>query len=605
MKLSRLEVVGFKTFARKLDVRLLGGITSIVGPNGCGKSNVVDAIRWVLGEQKPSQIRLERMEDVIFKGTPTRKQLGMAEVSLTIDNESGRLPLNMPEVTITRRLFRSGESEYLLNRKICRLADINELFMDTGMGTDSYSVFELGMINSILSDKTEDRRLIFEEAAGVTKYKARRRTAINRMLSIDDDLNRVGDIIAELDRRVESLKRQAQKASRYRSLRSEVKARTVSVAAHEIAKLRGKVETAEEELNAVLAQAENLRGRIAALNEEYDAASIEILGSERELGEIASRFNTLRNDITEREKELARLDSRIEYLQQSTVKLRESARQNSFSLDRIAEQHGRTSGEWDTVSARLGAVEQAAREMRVKYTDFETRVAERDSTYRSIENEYRRLEKEIASCRAMIVTVRVRREGGDARLGDIDRRVAELEPVIRNAGDELARLREERLRNTGREHELTNEISGAKSALAERIKEMEGVDSDLRKAGESHASLRAERDFLAEVIRTYAGYSEGVRNAVGAADLKGRVLTVLADCVSADDRYVHAVEAALADSLQSIVVDSPEAALDGARYLANDTRGRAVFLPVSGRDSGHPVPAFAGEGVIGPAGDFV
>ncbi|MFC1693695.1 AAA family ATPase, partial [Candidatus Latescibacterota bacterium] len=198
MKLSRLEIFGFKSFAKKLDLKMAGGITAIVGPNGCGKTNVVDAIRWVLGEQRPTQIRLEHMEDILFKGSSNRRPLGMSEVSLTIENNSGILPLRMPEITITRRLFRSGESDYLLNKKSCRLADINDMLMDTGIGVDSYSVFELSMINSILSDKTDDRRHTFEEAAGITKYKARRKSALNKLIGIEDDLNRVGDIITEL-----------------------------------------------------------------------------------------------------------------------------------------------------------------------------------------------------------------------------------------------------------------------------------------------------------------------------------------------------------------------------------------------------------------------
>ena len=224
MRLKRLEIFGFKSFAKKLDLKLVGGITAVVGPNGCGKTNVVDSIRWVLGEQRPTQIRLDRMEDVLFKGSDSRRQLGMAEVSLTLDNESRKLPLDMPEITITRRLFRTGESDYMINHKSCRLADINDLFMDTGMGTDSYSMFEQDMINSILSDKAEDRRHIFEEAAGVTKYKTRRKAAIGKLESIEVDLERVGDIITELERRVDSLKRQASKAERYRKLKTDIKA---------------------------------------------------------------------------------------------------------------------------------------------------------------------------------------------------------------------------------------------------------------------------------------------------------------------------------------------------------------------------------------------
>ena len=304
MKLARLEIYGFKSFAKKLDLKLTGGITAVVGPNGCGKTNVVDAIRWVLGEQKPTQIRLERMEDVLFKGSTTRHQLGMSEVSLTIENVSGILPVDMPELTVTRRLFRSGESDYMINRKSCRLADINDLLMDTGMGTDSYSVFELAMINAILSDKTDDRRHIFEEAAGVTKYKARRKSALNKLISIEDDLNRVGDIIAELERRVDSLKRQAAKAKRYRRLKGELKTRTIAIAAFELERHKKNLAGVAHELDSVQTSIEALRVKLSRLTAETETLSAGIVDVEKELEETADRFSASMSAITEIQREI-------------------------------------------------------------------------------------------------------------------------------------------------------------------------------------------------------------------------------------------------------------------------------------------------------------
>jgi len=262
MWLSRLEMFGFKSFAKKLDLKLLGGITAIVGPNGCGKSNVVDAIRWVLGEQRPTRIRLDNMSDVIFKGSNTRRPLGLAEVSLTIENQSGVLAVDVPEITITRRLYRSGESEYLINRKPCRLCDINELFMDTGMGSDSYSLFELSMINAILSDRAEERRHIFDEAAGITKYKARRKSAVNTLIGIESDLERLNDIITELGKRVDALKRQAAKAARYRSFKNEIKSKTLALAGFEITRQKEKLRRVDESLNAVKSESSAIRASL-------------------------------------------------------------------------------------------------------------------------------------------------------------------------------------------------------------------------------------------------------------------------------------------------------------------------------------------------------
>jgi len=215
MYLSKLEIIGFKSFANRVNLTFDSGISAIVGPNGCGKTNIVDAIRWVLGEQRYSALRSDKMEDVIFNGTKTRKALGMAEASLVIENTKGILPSEYTQVTVGRRVYRSGESEYLLNKVPCRLKDILDLFMDTGMGADAYSVIELKMIETILSDKTDERRRLFEEAAGVTKYKHRRKAAYRKLESVQDDLVRVNDIVTEVQKAVSTLERQAKRAGQF------------------------------------------------------------------------------------------------------------------------------------------------------------------------------------------------------------------------------------------------------------------------------------------------------------------------------------------------------------------------------------------------------
>ncbi|MFA6470707.1 MAG: chromosome segregation protein SMC [Candidatus Latescibacterota bacterium] len=605
MKLSRIEIYGFKSFAKKLDLGLMGGMTAVVGPNGCGKTNVVDAIRWVLGEQRPTPIRLERMEDVIFKGSTSRKPLGMAEVSLTIENESGRLPLAMPEVTVTRRLFRSGESEYLINKKICRLADINDLFMDTGMGTDSYSLFELGMINSILSDKTEDRRHIFEEAAGVTKYKARRRTALNRMVSIEDDLNRVGDIIAELERRVESLKRQAQKAARYRSLRSEIKARTVGIASREINNLKKNIEMAGMELDSVLASSEELKGKIASSGHTSDTLSMEILEIENDLSTISGRYESFRNTISEKEKELARLDTRLEFLSEKIVKERETAIKNTSTVAELAESHGHRAEELYEVEKRLGEVEAQAAVLRENFREFERKAAEKNSAHQAVESEYRRLEREIASCDSSSAALRMKCESGETRITEIKSRSTELEKTATAAADECSKFKEEKSLYASREKEVSSGILSINNALAEKTRDLESLDRQLRQVRDLQSSLRAERDFLAGVIGSGEGYSGGVKNIIRAENLRNKVGGVLADLVSADEPYIRAVEAALLDRLQSVIVDTAETALEGIRYLSGTSGGRASFLSIESAGTESELQLPSGEGLVGPAERYV
>ncbi|HSL88605.1 MAG TPA: AAA family ATPase, partial [Ignavibacteriaceae bacterium] len=235
MYLSKLEIFGFKSFAQKTNVLFNEGITSIVGPNGCGKTNIVDAIRWCLGEQKSSALRSDKMENVIFNGTSTRKPMGMSEVSLTIQNTKGILPTEYTDITITRRIFRSGESEYLLNKNICRLKDITNLFMDTGIGANAYSVIELKMVETILSNKAEERRTMFEEAAGVNKYKLRRRLSLRKLDEVKTDLTRVNDIVSEVEKKVNSLERQARKADKHNNLSSRLRELELDLAERELA----------------------------------------------------------------------------------------------------------------------------------------------------------------------------------------------------------------------------------------------------------------------------------------------------------------------------------------------------------------------------------
>ena len=233
MYLSKLEIFGFKSFALKTSIKFNEGVTSIVGPNGCGKTNIVDAIRWCLGEQRSSALRSDKMENVIFNGTSSKKPMGMAEVSLIIENTKGILPTEYTDVTITRRIFRSGESEYLLNKNICRLKDIVNLFMDTGIGANAYSVIELKMVETILSSKAEERRVLFEEAAGVNKYKLRRRLALRKLDEVKSDLIRVTDIVSEVTKSVNSLERQARKADRYNNLSATLRELEIGLAERE------------------------------------------------------------------------------------------------------------------------------------------------------------------------------------------------------------------------------------------------------------------------------------------------------------------------------------------------------------------------------------
>jgi len=315
--LSKLEIFGFKSFANKTVINFNRGITGIVGPNGCGKTNIIDAIRWVLGEQKSSTLRSEKMESVIFNGTRGKKPMGMSEASLTLVNDKGILPTEYSEVTITRRIFRSGESEYLLNKNICRLKDITNLFMDTGMGTNAYSVIELKMIDTILSSKADERRHLFEEAAGVNKYKLRRRLTLKRLEDVKRDLVRVNDIVSEVDKVVRSLSRQAKKADKHNQITSILREKEIDLAEREFANFTTQLNDLQKSKALADTQKEQIDIDTRKLETELIQFRDKISVIEDELGTKRNELSHNTNELHERQRKISVTEERDKVLQRN------------------------------------------------------------------------------------------------------------------------------------------------------------------------------------------------------------------------------------------------------------------------------------------------
>ncbi len=323
MYLSKLEILGFKSFAQKTNVNFNEGVTSIVGPNGCGKTNIVDSIRWVLGEQRSGALRSDKMENVIFNGTSLRKPMGMAEVSLTIHNNKGILPTEYTDVTITRRIFRSGESEYLLNKNICRLKDITNLFMDTGIGANAYSVIELKMVETILSNKADERRTMFEEAAGVNKYKLRRRLALRKLDEVKADLTRVNDIVSEVQKKVNSLERQAKKADRYNRISSSLRELELDLAERELSLYSLQKEEARKLKEENLQKKIRLESELAKLNDEIKAVKLELSNAENTLKYKRGELNSKTEAIYKVDNQLSVSKERKDSLERNIERYRE------------------------------------------------------------------------------------------------------------------------------------------------------------------------------------------------------------------------------------------------------------------------------------------
>ncbi|QXD16423.1 AAA family ATPase, partial [Rhodocaloribacter litoris] len=341
MYLSRLELHGFKSFATRTVIDFAPGITVVVGPNGCGKSNIVDAVRWVIGEQRARVLRSSKMENVIFNGTAKRKPLGMAEVLLTIENTRGVLPTEYAEVTLGRRLYRSGESEYLLNGVPCRLRDITDLFMDTGMGAGAYSVIELKMIDEILSEQAQDRRHLFEEAAGITKYKLRRAQTLRKLDGTQVDLTRLRDLVEELDRRVRSLKRQAAKAERYRDLEARLQALELALAQAEHDRLVGQERALVEALQGLRDRLEGHQARLARAEAELEVLRTRHIEQEQALTQrqaaLQEHVDAVRRLEADRRLEAQQLETARRDLDRLARERDEAARQRTV-LTRTADE---------------------------------------------------------------------------------------------------------------------------------------------------------------------------------------------------------------------------------------------------------------------------
>ncbi len=353
MRLSHLEMIGFKSFSTRLKVKFSDGITAVVGPNGCGKSNIVDAIRWALGEHRATSLRGDRMEDIIFNGTAARKPLGMAEVSLTIDNSEQKLPVEYSEVTITRRYFRSGASEYQINKVPCRLKDITNLLLDTGMGAHAYSIIEQGMVESVVNGSPLERRQLIEEAAGINKYKTRRRLAQRKLEGTEHDLVRIADLLDEVERSVSTLRRQVRKYERYERLMQQMKDVEIVVACHAFQDLRRQTEPVRERIRQFAERKEAIQTRIRTAEAEVEKSKAVQLEKEEKLQQRQDAVNQIDDQIRSLEEELLVSKERRTGLEQRAQSASGEAEQAETELESIRSQLARIGDDRKTLETAL------------------------------------------------------------------------------------------------------------------------------------------------------------------------------------------------------------------------------------------------------------
>ena len=603
MYLSRLEMVGFKSFAHKIDLSFNDGVTAIVGPNGCGKTNIVDAIRWVLGEQKTSMLRADSMDQVIFNGSKARKPLGMAEVSLTIENNKKILPTEYAQVVITRRLFRSGESQYLLNKTQCRLRDIVDLFMDTGMGANAYSVIELKMIETILSDKADERRHLFEEAAGVTKYKARRKEASRKLEAAQRDIARVQDIVREIEKTVSSLARQATKARRHQETSSELKDIERVLFAFEYAEEWAALKQFEDQVRTIREQKQDAEKAV-------EAAELGVAMSEAS-HESAERIHRQKQD-----EETAVRSALSDAKQQASV-LDERLNSANRTIERLEKEHSESSEQQLTTAEQLRNVRDRLTTVKQELVAASEVVDQRKMVVDGSLTEVNNLRNDLHSQRATVASVR---QQATERRSTADRLRVQGEAVVRRLSDNA--MQQDRLKQ--RLVEVDGQVSTESSAMPALDESLAAAETALHNAEERQASLRAEQETIQvslDSLRSKAAHSsaslEFLTGLVDTAESSkflmstsewspsGEKLT-LAEVMNTSDDLRVAIEAALGESARYFVVATRAEADQAISALSRNKVGKATFLC---RDAipniQAPPPLQTSDSVLGWASELV
>ncbi|ACH37983.1 chromosome segregation ATPase SMC [Citrifermentans bemidjiense Bem] len=581
MKIKRLEIHGFKSFQDKAVLDFNQPITGVVGPNGCGKSNVVDAIRWVMGEQSAKNLRGKSMEDIIFGGTEFRKPLGMAEVSLFFSTEDGRVPakyLNFSEIQVTRRLYRDGDSDYLLNKTPCRLLDIAELFMDTGIGAKAYSIIEQGKIGMILHAKPEERRFLIEEAAGVTKFKARKVVAMKKMEATRQNLLRLGDIISEIKRQMNGLQRQAKKAERFREIRLELKEIELLFAAkgygsvqkerqgleREIAELESKLVDITARLNEAELSIEGKRITLLETERALTAAQEEIFRWKSELQGGENKLEFQRRELANQERHGARFEEELQGLRDQLAASERELVSLETQQASFLEEHARESEALEHREALLE--EMAASEAGVTRELDEARRAMFAALSEGAQanNQHAAAVKRLASV--------------DERLQASKRERVLLGERLFESNGKVDALKAEREQLAREKELLDEELTLAGSREAELKQAQEAGDKLLQQLRDQLSSASSRLKSLQELEAQFAGYGQGVKNLLLADSFKGASLTMLADAIEVEEEFEVALESVLGERLQYLLCGSPDLALDAVRHLKGNSGGRCSFI---------------------------
>jgi len=580
MKIKRIEITGFKSFVERTFLDFDDGITSIVGPNGCGKSNVVDAIRWVMGEQSARNLRGRLMEDVIFGGSESRKPLGMAEVTLIMDNNAGLAPAafrEYAEIQVTRRLYRNGESEYLLNKTPCRLLDITELFMDTGVGTRAYSIIEQGKIGMIINSKPEDRRSLIEEAAGVTKFKARKKTALRKIEATRQNLLRLSDIISEVRRQMNSLKRQAQRAKRFREFREELRGLELQFGLRQYSALQAKAEQAGS-------SADQQTGQVDVVTRQLEQAELGLEQARLQHDERDKEATRGQEGVFQLTGDIQRIESRLEFGEREVE-----------SLDRHQE---RIKAELAAIDRRLttadeeeAALREAREEHARAFAEQEARLGESEDALLDLTDQEDRLGRELEQARQKLYQLLADLSRMSSQQEEADRRIAVLADLTERNRHEAVVVTEQLKHLHNSSSTLSSTLESIEQergdlvthreklqALQVSLKEqLEQAENQLLQRREELSRQRSRLESLEQLERNLEGYARGVKTLLSDSRHKTRMKGLVADILDVPPKYEAAIEAVLGERVQALLPEHLDSIIDALEYL-RDNEGRCTFM---------------------------
>ena len=607
MYLKSLEVNGFKSFANKITFQFNEGITAIVGPNGSGKSNVGDAVRWVLGEQSALKLRGSKMEDVIFAGTEMRKPQGFAYVAITLDNSDHSLPVDYSEVTVARRVYRSGESEYLINGVTTRLRDVASMFFDTGIGKEGYSIIGQGQVERILSGKPDDRRDLFDEAAGIVKYKKNKIATEKALEAEHSNLNRVNDILSGLEGRVGPLEKQAEKAKKYLALKEEQKRLDINCFNLEIDRIEEKIRKSEEELSVTTADQQRLQDELDQTKIEYEKLEEELEKLTEEMALLTSTSHEASLTIEHSEGEIRVLEEKIQ-----SAKNAESA---------LTEQISRVDAEILRLKGEKAKVEKDRAGLSGELEEKKKAVSILDKDMEKVREDREKLNGEVNAAKGEIIdfmnlggSVKEKVARYDAMLDNITLRRTELKQKYLSDKSAEEKAKEEKQRLTTQMETVSanlednhSRLTRTESELRTKTERSTTVRSEMNRANQEMIRLKSRHESLRNLTERYDGYNLSIKKVMEQKARNKGILGVVADVIQVDPAYETAIETALGGSIQNIVTEDEKTAKDMIRFLREGKLGRATFLPISSVTARGSVDqnALREEGVVGIASALV